>query len=400
MSDIDELSHIIDLLDDDSEDVREAIASKLSQYGPSLKDQIEKLDSPPTTEQRRVLQSLMEDQSRKRLQTVWPNWVEFQNETEKFEEGYRILADYQTGYLYSDSMESLLDGYAKDFRSNYETNDPVALGEYLFSERGFSGNEDDYYNPLNSNLHYVAQEKKGIPITLTALFKLVADRLDMQVEGCNFPGHFLARAHRDHETLMIDCFNGGRVLDRQQLIRQARKVLDNRSIQRMLDFELSAEDWFKRILRNRSNAYRRNQDLRRATLMAMLRKYMNRYDHRTCDPVPVTKDYFAELQPSYVIGQIVRHHRDEFRGVIVDFDLNCSGTESWYRSERPRPYREQPWYVVLLDGSDESSYVAESVLRPDSTRNQVRNDRVDEYFHTYKDPYYVRNERSWVEPRP
>ncbi len=400
MTDIDELSHIIKLLDDDSEDVRKAIASRLSQYGASLKDKIEDLDSPPTPEQRRVLQSLMEDQCRDHLQTVWPNWVEFQTEQEKLEEGFQILADYQTGYLYPDSFESLLDEYANDFRSEVGTKDPVALAEYLFSKRDISGNEDDYYNPLNSNLHFAARKKKGIPITLTALFKLVAKRLDIQVQGCNFPGHFLARTQKDQETLMIDCFNRGRVLDRAQLIRHARKVLDHRSIQRMLDFEMSAEDWFKRILRNLSNAYRRVGDFRRATLMTMLRKYMNRYDHRTCDPVPVTKDYFSELRPGFVIGQIVRHHRDKFRGVIVDFDLNCSGTESWYESERPRPYREQPWYVILLDGSDESRYVASSVLRSDSTGIRVRNDQVDEYFHTFKEPYYVRNERSWVEPRP
>ena len=41
------------------------------------------------------------------------------------------------------------------------------INNYLFKDKGFRANVQDYYNPLNSYLNIVLEQRLGIPITLS-----------------------------------------------------------------------------------------------------------------------------------------------------------------------------------------------------------------------------------------
>ena len=51
----------------------------------------------------------------------------------------------------------------------------------------------------------------------------------------------------------------------------------------------------------------------------------------------------------YHLGQIVRHKKHPFRGVVFDVDAMFSNTEDWYEaiSEDSRPAKNQPFYHLL-----------------------------------------------------
>ena len=102
----------------------------------------------------------------------------------------------------------------------------VALNDYLFRELRFVGNTAQYEDPRNSFLNDVLDRRTGIPITLAVLYMEVARRAGLHVEGINFPGHFLLRcpaagAAPRAQDLIIDAYNGGRLLSRDHLRRQA-----------------------------------------------------------------------------------------------------------------------------------------------------------------------------------
>ncbi|HKB14160.1 MAG TPA: transglutaminase-like domain-containing protein [Vicinamibacterales bacterium] len=101
----------------------------------------------------------------------------------------------------------------------------MALNQYLFGEMRFVGNELHYEDPRNSFLNEVLERRTGIPITLALLYIEIARRAGVQVEGVNFPGHFLlrcrARRGSPYEDLIIDAFHGGALLSRDLLRRQA-----------------------------------------------------------------------------------------------------------------------------------------------------------------------------------
>jgi regulator of sirC expression with transglutaminase-like and TPR domain len=102
----------------------------------------------------------------------------------------------------------------------------AALNEFLFDEMGFVGNEADYEDPRNSFLNEVLDRRTGIPITLSVVYMEVARRADLEIEGINFPGHFLLRCRAPRglayaRDLIIDPFHGGALLSRETLARQS-----------------------------------------------------------------------------------------------------------------------------------------------------------------------------------
>ncbi|MFI5266498.1 MAG: SirB1 family protein [Chloroflexota bacterium] len=82
------------------------------------------------------------------------------------------------------------------------------LGQLLARDRGFRGNQDDYYDSRNSFLNDVLDRQTGIPITLSAVYIEVGRRAGLDVQGVGFPAHFLAK----HHDIIFDPFNAGRIL--------------------------------------------------------------------------------------------------------------------------------------------------------------------------------------------
>ena len=88
------------------------------------------------------------------------------------------------------------------------------LAHFLFEERGFAGNADDYYDPRNSYLNDVLDRKLGIPITLSVLAMAVGTRAGLDVVGVGLPGHFVAKASdASGHDILFDPFHGGQFLD-------------------------------------------------------------------------------------------------------------------------------------------------------------------------------------------
>ena len=79
--------------------------------------------------------------------------------------------------------EQRIKTLADTVRSRVRGSQPQALLAHLhhvlFDEEGFIGNSEDYYNPSNSYLPAVLEMKRGLPITLCMIYKLVADRLGL-----------------------------------------------------------------------------------------------------------------------------------------------------------------------------------------------------------------------------
>src|SRR5688500_7709141 len=69
----------------------------------------------------------------------------------------------------------------------------IALHQLLFDEMGYSGDSDKYYHALNSYIGAVINSRRGLPITLSLLYKMVGEGAGLQVAGINAPGHFLVR---------------------------------------------------------------------------------------------------------------------------------------------------------------------------------------------------------------
>ncbi len=138
-----------------------------------------------------------------------------------------VIARIEYPRLDASAYLARLDGMGDAARRHIErhvdvTGDSSALScirgfnAYLFDDQQFVGNRDRYEDPRNSCLNEVLDRRTGIPITLSVVYMEVGRRAGLQVDGVNFPGHFLVRfpepAGRGPRGLIIDPFHGGALL--------------------------------------------------------------------------------------------------------------------------------------------------------------------------------------------
>lgn len=114
-------------------------------------------------------------------------------------------------------LQYYVDAVRKRTRSQQTQAVLAHLHNVLFEEGDLRGNTEDYYNPLNSYLPAVLATKRGLPITLSLVYKIVAERLGLRTWGVGLPGHFLVAVKEAPQRIMlIDTFSGGRVLNRDE----------------------------------------------------------------------------------------------------------------------------------------------------------------------------------------
>jgi regulator of sirC expression with transglutaminase-like and TPR domain len=131
------------------------------------------------------------------------------------------------------------------------------LHDVLFQEEGFVGARESYYSPLNSYLPQVLETRQGIPITLALVYKLVGERIGLEVEGVNAPGHFLVRVRDSRGWLLIDPYHGGAVLSPHEAFFQVQKILGH-AIRPYPGLFAGAShgQWLARILTNLENTFK------------------------------------------------------------------------------------------------------------------------------------------------
>ena len=99
-----------------------------------------------------------------------------------------------------------------------------------------------------------------------------------------------------------------------------------------------------------------------------------------------------KTRAKYSLGQVVRHKKHPFRGVVFDVDAVFSNTEEWYDAipEDSRPSRDQPFYHLLAE-NDQSYYVAyvsEQNLLPDMSGEPIEHPDLDDMFGELENGVY------------
>jgi len=231
-----ELEALLRLLDDETPEVRERVRERLSQCGGDLSEWLTTRPQPLTKKERALLQEMLSPARRKALERDWvvPSGgaAALQEDWESFEALLRVLSDFlHDGITLRQPLSDALDLIAEEAAESsvLTEND---LRAFLFEGDRLSGNRTDYYDPRNSDLAWSIAEGRSNPLGLCLIFILVARRLNLEVEGVNFPGHFLSRIFEDGYPLIIDCFDHGRVHLQSTLIdsgseltRQQRSTL-------------------------------------------------------------------------------------------------------------------------------------------------------------------------------
>src|SRR5215469_2329343 len=140
------------------------------------------------------------------------------------EEGVWLLALTQYPDINVEAYRALLDEFAGELRERIDVTETAkeiltTVNNYVFDELGFSGDEENYYDPQNSYLNRVVDRRKGNPINLSLLYLLLARRLKLPVTGIGLPGHFICRYQSTASEIYVDAFHHGKFLTKADCIQ-------------------------------------------------------------------------------------------------------------------------------------------------------------------------------------
>lgn len=142
------------------------------------------------------------------------------------------------------------------------------LSAHLFQSMGFAGNEANYYDPDNSCLSRVIDTRRGIPVTLSTLYLLVAKRLKLPVYGVGTPGHFLLGFREGGEPHFLDAFRQGRPLEASEV----RRMLVRNGYEFRPEYlkPCGPREVLARMMRNLLSIYQKTGAVERAEKLSVL----------------------------------------------------------------------------------------------------------------------------------
>lgn len=96
-----------------------------------------------------------------------------------------------------------------------------ALAEAMAGDLRLTGDLFTHEHPENADILAVAERRKGLPAALGIFYLHCARKCGLNVQGVDFPGHFLLRIETDEGPLALDPFSEGRVVLPSELTRRA-----------------------------------------------------------------------------------------------------------------------------------------------------------------------------------
>jgi regulator of sirC expression with transglutaminase-like and TPR domain len=169
--------------------------------------------------------------------------------------GATAIAMHQLEHVDVAEVDATLQRLTDAVRSRVRGTQPQALlahlHDVLFEEEQFIGNEEDYYNTSNSYLPEVLRTKRGLPITLSLIYKVVAERLGLRAWGIGLPGHFLCGVEISGSVMLIDPFTGGGIVTVDEAHARMQEMLgpDVEWSDELLA-PVSNRHWLTRMLQN------------------------------------------------------------------------------------------------------------------------------------------------------
>jgi regulator of sirC expression with transglutaminase-like and TPR domain len=230
-----ELDALLRLLDDETPAVRERVAERFALCGGDLSEWLATQPRPLSRQEKSLLAEMLSPPRREILSREWiaptGGAAALQEDWESFEALLRSLSDFlHDGISLRQPLSDALDLLAEEAADEGVTT-ANELRAFLFEGTRLAANQTEYHDPRNSDLAWCIAEGRSNPLGLCLIFMLVGRRLHFEIEGVNFPGHFMCRIFEDGFPLVIDCFDRGELhlqsdlLENSELNRVQRNLL-------------------------------------------------------------------------------------------------------------------------------------------------------------------------------
>ena len=208
-----EIKALVALLEDDDDEVVSHVENKIMSMGtgiiPFLEEEWEGSFNPNSQQKIEGLVHVLQ------FELVQERLIEWEaKEQNDLLKGLWLVATYQYPDLDYEEVrayfEQLYIDTWREFRNEMTPYDQVKiLNSVLFEGFKFRANTKNFHSPANSMINAVLESKKGNPITLCAVYLMIAQRLELPVFGVNLPNLFILTYKDEKTQFYINVFNKG-----------------------------------------------------------------------------------------------------------------------------------------------------------------------------------------------
>jgi regulator of sirC expression with transglutaminase-like and TPR domain len=100
----------------------------------------------------------------------------------------------------------------------------LVINHILFKMEGYAPNASRPNFPHNSHLNYLIDHQQGNVVSLSLLYLIICQQLDLPVSGIILPGYFILFYKDEHTEFYIDVYNGGHAFNRARLEGYLKQV--------------------------------------------------------------------------------------------------------------------------------------------------------------------------------
>jgi regulator of sirC expression with transglutaminase-like and TPR domain len=217
MARLEDLPHLLQLLDDESPEIRSHVWEVLASFGAELEKSLAPLlPTLPRSQQVQLLQ-YVEDRRWKQFQENWWSWLEIEEDWDAIEYAVNGLAELDKP-LGGGELAWLVDQLAEAYLAACKE-DPsvVSLMQFLFHPDRLRPPKSRNRHPLRSNLIAVLETGEGVYLSLTLAAVLVSRRLGLEMGAYLFQNHYLLIGEDERGPNIFDPYRGGKAISPYQL---------------------------------------------------------------------------------------------------------------------------------------------------------------------------------------
>jgi regulator of sirC expression with transglutaminase-like and TPR domain len=274
-----ELNNLIKLIDDEDDFVYRSVKEKFFEYGIEA---VIFLKNFINSENRIVAERSSEIMNNLNYLMIAEKMELLAGNENILEDAIFLIAQYEYPEINTGNYKMVLDKMAIDVEKLIKLNisgettvfDRLnVLNTYLFAEMGYTGAEKDYYDANNSFINKVMDRKKGIPVSLSALYILIARRLGIELKGVALPSHFILKYKDEKEEIFIDPFNKGILITRKDALRFLKKFgIEDENLDELPFLKIATEkDIIIRTLNNLIAIFTKQNNPKKADYLNNLR---------------------------------------------------------------------------------------------------------------------------------
>lgn len=184
------------LLDDPDDGIYQHVRDELMHHGkqaiPFLESSWEEEDYGLTFQAR--IEEIVHDIQFETVREELEKWRD--SEDKNLLEGWLIVSMFQYPNVDVKAIKDKIEAIKKDIwleiSHRHTAYEKIRIFNKIFyGKYHFAGNSKDYHSPLNSLLNTVLETHKGNPLSLSLLYSIIAQDLEMPVYGVNLPNHFV-----------------------------------------------------------------------------------------------------------------------------------------------------------------------------------------------------------------